>query len=82
MHVAMLPGNQRILPQVLNIFVGQIGMELEHEPAHVRVEEALRDIVGIFVMINMLVVGAMLATPHQRLVLKRTRAKDQGKQLH
>ncbi len=51
--------------------------ELEEQPANVRVEKAFRDVVGIFVVIYMLVMGAMLAGPHESRIFKGPRAEKE-----
>ena len=61
MDVAVLPHDHRILLQVGDVVEGWLGTELEEQPADVRVEEALGDVVRILVVIDVLVMVAMLA---------------------
>ena len=77
LHVAMLPHDHRVLLQVGHVVEGRRRLELEEQPADVRVEEPLGDVVGIFVVIDVLVVGPVFAGPEQRGVFKRTRTENQ-----
>jgi hypothetical protein len=43
-------------------------------------EESLRDAVGIIIVINVFVMPAMLARPHENRVFKSSRAEDQGEE--
>jgi len=45
-------------------------------------EETLADVIGIFILIDMLVMSPVLAAPHEGGVLKRRRAKEQGEKAH
>ena len=45
-------------------------------------EETFRDAVGIIIVIDVLVMAAMFAGPHENRVLKSGRAKDEGEEPH
>ena len=47
-----------------------------------RVEETFRDAVGIIVVIDVLVMAAMFACPHQDRVFKSGRAEDEREEPH
>src|SRR6516225_9976496 len=82
MDMAVLPHHQGILLQVRHVVEGRERVELEHQPAHVSVEESLRHIVRVFLVIDMLVMSAMLASPEQRGVFKGPGAKQQRAEPH
>src|SRR5690349_7718798 len=63
--VAMLPANQPVFPQIRDIVIGEVAFEFEEQPANVSIKEALRDTVGIFVVIDMFMMTSVLACPHQ-----------------
>ena len=63
--VAMLPAYQPIFQQVRDIIIGEVAVKLEEQPADVGIKEALRDTVGIFIVIDMFMMTSMFARPHQ-----------------
>lgn len=75
----MLPHDEAVFFQIVYVIERRLGEELEEEPSNVRVEKALADVVRIFVVIDVLVMPAMLARPHQDGIFKRGRAEEQDK---
>ena len=65
MNMSMLPHHEAVFFQIGHIIERRLRPELEQQPADVRVKETFRDVVRIFVMIDMFMVAAMLARPHQ-----------------
>jgi hypothetical protein len=53
--------------------------KFEKKPANVRVEKTFADVVRIFFVIDVLVVPAMFARPHQHGILERSRAEEENK---
>jgi hypothetical protein len=80
--VAMLPHDERIPLQVGHVVERREWLELKHQPADVGVKEPLGDAVRVFVVIDMLVVGAVLGGPKEHRVFKGTSSKDNGKEAH
>ena len=70
LHVAVLPHHELVLLQIAHVLVSDIRAKLEHQPADMGVEKALRDIVRILVVIDVLVMRPMFAAPHERGVFK------------
>ena len=56
--------------------------ELEQQPANVGVEKTFGDVVRVFVVIDMFMMAAMFARPHEDRILERTGAKDESEQAH
>src|SRR5258707_13017566 len=56
MNITMLPHNDGILLQIVDIIKRRTGIELEEEPADVCVEQALRDQDRILIMGQMFVI--------------------------
>ena len=73
----MLPHHQPVFLQIVYVIEWRLGQELEQEPADVGVKESFADVVGIFLVIDVLVMAAMFARPHQDGVFERTRAEEQ-----
>ena len=61
----MLPAHQPVLQQIRDIIIGWVAVELEEQPADVGIKEALRDTIGIFIVIDMFMMTSMFARPHQ-----------------
>ena len=59
---------------------GAAGSSLNMQPADVGVEEALADVVGVFLVIDVLVMAAMLGAPHEGGVLERGGAEEEGEE--
>ena len=78
--MSILPADKLILLKVGDVVVWLIGVQFENQPPDVRVKKTFRDIVRIIVMIDMLVMAAMFARPHQDRVFKSGCAKDQREQ--
>lgn len=81
-NVPMLPHNEPILFQVEHVVEWRRRIELEEQPPDVRPEEALGNVVGIIVVIDVLVVAAMLGSPKQGGIFKRCSAKKESRQTH
>ena len=82
MDVSILPDNQSISLQVRHIVVGFSWIQFENQPANVREEETFRNAVGIIIVIDVLVMAAMFARPHENRVFKSGRAKDEREEPH
>ena len=78
----MLPPHERVAFEIRHAGVARWFAQLEHDPAHVRMEEALGDVVGILLVISVLVMPPVVVTPSQRGVLKGRRAENEGQQPH
>ena len=52
-------------------------LELEKQPADVRLEKPLPNVVGVVLMINVLVMRPVFTRPEQHRVFKRRGAEDQ-----
>ena len=57
-------------------------MELEEQPADVGIKEALRDTVGIFIVIDMFMMPPMFARPHQNRVFKSGSAENESEKVN
>src|SRR5262245_3660498 len=82
MNMSMLPHDQRIFLQVGNVIEGLLWPEFKQQPADVSVEKTLADVVRVFIVIDMFMMAAMVACPHQNRILERSGAKDQREQAH
>ena len=78
----VLPHDEAILFQIRHVIKRWLRAHLEEQPADVRVEEAFRDIVGIVVVIDVFVMPAMFARPHDDGILESPRAEDEGEEAH
>jgi hypothetical protein len=82
MDILMLPKNQRIFLQVGYVIKWRPGIEFEHQPADVGVKKTLGDAIRIFIVIDMLMMRAVLASPEERRVFKSSSAEDQRNETH
>lgn len=82
LDVSILPDHQAISLQVRDIVVRLGWIQFENQPANVREEESFRDAVGIVVVIDVLVMAAMFARPHEDRVFKSGRAEDEREETH
>jgi hypothetical protein len=64
-NMSMLPHHQRIFLQIGHIIERRLGPQLKQQPADMRVEKTLSDVVRVFVVIDMFMMSTMLARPHQ-----------------
>ena len=80
MDVAVLKADEGIAVEIRDVIEGGLGVDLEHEPADVGVEEALADVVGVFLVIDVLVMAAMLGAPHEGGVLEGAGAEEEGEE--
>ena len=78
MDVTVLPHDERIFFQVGDVIEWRFRPELEQQPPDVGVEEALGDIVGIFIVIDMFMVPPMVARPHQSRIFECSRGENEG----
>jgi hypothetical protein len=76
LDVAVLPHDERVGFEVLDVGDGRLRLEAEEEPADVGVEEALGDIVGIFVFIHVLVVDAVVGADQSRAEFSKEAAPN------
>ena len=77
-----MPPDERIFLQVGHVIERRQRVKLEHQPAHVSVKKSLGDAVGVFIVIDMLMVSAVLAGPEEHGVFKGTGTEDQCQQPH
>ncbi len=82
LHVLVLPTDERVLLEVRHVLVRRVGIELEEQPADVREEETLVDGIRVILVIDVLVVVAVFAAPHEHGILERRRAEEQREELH
>src|SRR5438874_10852905 len=64
-NMSMLPHHQRIFFQIRHVIERWLRPELEQQPADVGVEKTIGDVVGVFVVIDMLMMETMLTRPQQ-----------------
>ena len=76
----MLPQDERILLQVGHVIERREWVKFEHQPADVGVKEAFGDAVGVFIVIDMLVMGAVFTGPEESRVFKSPGTKNQGEE--
>ncbi len=74
----MLKADKDVAVEVRHVIERRLRIDLEHEPPHVGVEEALADVVRVVFVIDELVMAAMLRAPHERGILERAGAKNEG----
>src|ERR1043166_293037 len=77
LHMSILPADEAVFLKIGHVVVGLIGIELKQEPADMGVKKSFRDAVGIIVMIDVFMVAAMFACPHQDGVFEGGRAEDE-----
>src|SRR6202040_3635205 len=82
MHMSMLPHDERVFSQIANVIERRLRPQLEKEPADVRMEKTFGDVVRIFIMVDMFVVAAMFARPHEHGIFERTRSENQREEAH
>ena len=82
MNVSMLPHYQRIFLQIGHVIEWRLRLELEQHPADVRMKKSFGDIVRVVFVVDMFMMPAMIARPHQDRIFERRRAKDQREQAH
>lgn len=78
LNMSVLPGDELVFLQIGHVVVGLVRLQFEKQPPNVRVKEAFRNAIRVIVMIDMFVVAAMFARPHQGRVFKSGRAENQG----
>ena len=64
LNVTMLKAYEGIAVEIGNVIERGLGIDLEEEPADVGMEKALADVVGVFLVVDELVVAAVLRAPH------------------
>ena len=82
LDVAVLPHDEGVGFEVLDVGDGRLRLEAEEEPADVGVEEALGDIVRILVFIHVLVVDTVVGGPIQGRILEGSGAEQEDEELH
>jgi len=82
LDVAVLPHDEGVGFEVLDVGDGRLRLEAEEEPADMGVEEALGDIVRVFVFIHVLVVDTVVGGPIQGRVLEGSGAEQEDEELH
>ena len=82
LDVAVLPHDEGVGFEILDVGDGRLRLEAEEEPADMGVEEALGDIVGIFVFIHVLVVDTVVGGPIQGRILEGSGAEQEHEELH
>jgi len=78
----MLPHYQGIFLQIGHVIEWRLRLKLEQHPADVRMKKTFADIVRVFVVVDMFMVPAMIARPHQDRIFERRRAKDEREEAH
>jgi hypothetical protein len=78
--VFILPHDELVLAQVVDVVHRRLGIQLEHQPADVRPHEALGNVIGILVVIDVLVVAAVVGRPVEAGVFERAGAENQREQ--
>jgi hypothetical protein len=73
----MLPHHEPVFLQIDNVVKGRRRLELEKQPADVRLEKPLPNVVGVVLMIDVFVMRPMLTRPEQHRVFKCRGAEDQ-----
>ena len=81
-HILVLPHDQFVFPEVGDIVHRWLRIELEKQPTDVRPEEALGDIIGIFVMVDVFVMEAVIGRPVEAGIFERTGAEDEGEEFY
>ena len=76
----MLPHDQRVAAEIVDIIHRLLRPEFEKEPADVRPEKALADVVRIVIVIDVFVVLAVVRTPIEGRILESTGAEEKGGQ--
>ena len=61
MNVSVLPHDQRVFLQIADVVEGRRRLQLEEQPADVRLEKPFPNVVGVVVVIDVLVMRAVLA---------------------
>lgn len=82
LHIAVLPHHQFFLQQVIDVLSGVLGAELEHQPADMSPEKTLGNVVGIFIVIDVLVMRAVVRTPIEARIFKCTSPENKRKKFH
>jgi hypothetical protein len=78
--VFVLEADHPVAVEIDDVIERRGRIEFEEEPADVGMEEALADVVGIFLVIDELVVAAMLGAPEEGRVLKGGGAEEEGEE--
>src|SRR5437773_683625 len=65
LDISILPTDQLVFLQIGYVVVRLIVIQLEKQPADVRVKKAFRNAIRIIVVIHMLMMAPMFARPHQ-----------------
>lgn len=63
--VSVLPHDEFIFSEVGHIIHGENGFQSEEEPADVGVEKALRNIIGIIIVIHVFMVSSVITAPFE-----------------
>jgi hypothetical protein len=79
-NVPVLEADHPVAVEIDDVIERGRRIEFEKEPADVGMEKALADIVGVFLVIDELVVAAMLGAPEEGGVLKGGGAKEEGEE--
>src|SRR6266478_1820336 len=82
MNMSILPADQGVFLQIEHVIVRRLRVEFEKEPADVGVEKSLGDVVRVVVVIDVLVMPAMLARPHEDGIFESARAEQKDDQTH
>ena len=75
----MLPDQERVLLQIINVLQIGFRFQLEHQPTDMRKKQALGDTIGIVIVIHMLMVIAMFGSPPEDGTFKSRGSKEDGK---
>ena len=80
--IAMLPAQDRVLPEVGNVRGVVMLGSLDHHPPHVRVEEAFLGIVGVVVGVDVAVVESVGGSPRDDAVFEGCGAEYREERPH
>ena len=76
MNMSMLPHHERIFLEIGHIIERRLRPKFEQKPANVRMKKPFGDVVGVLVMVDVFMVAAVIARPHQNRIFKCASAKD------
>lgn len=82
LDMSVLPHHQFFFAKITNVGGGMLGSQFEHEPADVRPHEAFGNIIRIFIVVNVLMVGAVVGTPIEARVFEGAGTENECEQLH
>ena len=76
-NVMVLPHHEPVFLQIDNVVKGRRRLELEKQPADVRLKKPLPNVVGVILMINVLMMRPVFTRPEQHGIFKCRSTEDQ-----